>query len=469
MHKQHKTLRFLGWIVLALFAMILVSLSLPQPVAAQEGNPVVIYMFWGEGCPHCAAAKPYFEDLAEKHPEIELRFYEIYNSVENQEKFTKMADAYGFEAWGVPTIFIGDQHWEGFAETMQPEFESVINACIENGCNDAGAGIIAPAQPQTNKPNPTNTEEEIVKNRKIKLPLIGEIDLNNQPLFIATALIAFVDGVNPCSVWVLTMLLALTLHTGSRKRVALIGIIFIFITALVYALFIAGLFTFLTFISFVTWIQVVVALVALVFALVNIKDYFWYKEGVSFTISDDKKPGIFKRMRKVLEASNSLWGVISATVVLAAGVSLVEFSCTAGFPVLWTNMVSSQNVATGEFILLLLLYMLIYQIDELVIFFVAVFTLKASRLEEKHGRILKLIGGTLMLTLAGVMIFNPNLLNDLNSALIIFLVAFGLTGLILLVHRRILPAFGIWIGSEKDNKRKSVKKKQVKVTTKKRH
>jgi len=161
--------------------------------------------------------------------------------------------------------------------------------------------------------------------------------------------------------------------------------------------------------------------------------------------------------------------VISATVVLAAGVSLVEFSCTAGFPVLWTNMVSSQNVATGEFILLLLLYMLIYQIDELVIFFVAVFTLKASRLEEKHGRILKLIGGTLMLTLAGVMIFNPNLLNDLNSALIIFLVAFALTGLILLVHRRILPAFGIWIGSEKDNKRKSVKKKQVKVTTKKRH
>ncbi len=122
-------------------------------------------------------------------------------------------------------------------------------------------------------------------------------------------------------------------------------------------------------------------------------------------------------------------------------------------------MVSSQNVATGEFVLLLLLYMFIYQIDELVIFFVAVFTLKASRMEEKHGRILKLIGGTLMLTLAGVMIFNPNLLNDLNSALVIFAVAFGLTALILLVHRKILPAFGIWIGSEKDLRKKSKKKR----------
>lgn len=464
MQKRHKALYSLGWIFLAVLAIITLSLSTPKPVAAQEGNPVVIYMFWGEGCPHCAAAKPFFEDLAKKNPEIELRFYEIYNSKDNQDKFVKMADAYGFEAWGVPTIFIGEKFWEGYTESMQPEFERVINQCISNGCIDSGAGIIVPATTRPGTPtNPSDIEtieEEIISTRTIKIPLIGEINLNNQSLFISTLLIAFVDGVNPCSIWVLTMLLALTLHTGSRKRVALIGVIFIFITALVYALFIAGLFTFLTFISFVTWIQVVVAIVALVFALVNIKDYFWYKEGISFTISDDKKPGIFKRMRKILDSSNSLWGVISATVVLAAGVSLVEFSCTAGFPVLWSNMLSAQGVETGEFVLLLLVYMLIYQIDELVIFFVAVFTLKASRLEEKHGRILKLIGGTLMLTLAGVMIFNPNLLNDLNSALIIFAVAFGLTGLILLVHRIILPAFGISVGSEKDLQKKSKKKRK---------
>lgn len=461
MFKQNKILRLLGWVALSILAVTLLTLSSPKPVAAQEGNPVVVYMFWGEGCPHCAVAKPFFENLANKHPEIELRFYEIYNSVENQDKFVKMADAYGFEAWGVPTIFIGDRYWEGFSESMQTEIEGAIQVCIENGCKDAGAGIIVPAV--THAPvtavTPGPGDSGASENRVIKVPLFGEIDLNNQPLLIATALIAFVDGVNPCSIWVLTMLIALTLHTGSRKRVALIGVIFIFITALVYALFIGGLFTILTFIKVVTWIQVVVALIALIFGLVNIKDYFWYKEGVSFTIDDEKKPGIFKRMRNVMNSSDSLWGLISATVVLAAGVSLVEFTCTAGFPVLWTNMIASQNVSTGEFVLLLMLYMFIYQVDELVIFFLAVFTLKGSRMEEKHGRILKLIGGTLMLTLAGVMIFNPNLLNDLNSALIIFAVAFGLAGLILLVHRKILPSFGILIGTEKD-----LKKKQKKTT-----
>ncbi len=483
MRRQQKSFRLLGSIILTILAIILLTMSFTQKtVAAQDNNPVVIYMFWGEGCPHCAVAIPYFEDIAKKNPNIELRFFEIYNSVENQEKFIKMASANGFEARGVPTIFIGDHYWEGFAEVLQPEINSVIDNCLKNGCKDAGAGIIvpaadtsAPSQPAENEPGAAQpgasdlqtTEEEIITTRKIKVPLIGEVDLNNQPLFIATLLIAFVDGVNPCSIWVLTMLIALTLHTGSRKRVALIGIIFISITALVYALFIVGLFSFLTFVSFVTWIQVVVALIALVFALVNIKDYFWYKEGVSFTISDEKKPGLFKRMRKVLESSDSLWGVISATVVLAAGVSLVEFSCTAGFPVLWTNMLSSQHVSTGEFILLILLYMMIYQLDELIIFFAAVFTLKATRMEEKHGRILKLIGGTLMLTLAGVMIFNPNLLNDLNSALVIFAVAFALTGLILLVHRRILPAFGIYIGTEKTLKKKDTKKRKVNPRIKK--
>jgi hypothetical protein len=111
------------------------------------------------------------------------------------------------------------------------------------------------------------------------------------------------------------------------------------------------------------------------------------------------------------------------------------------------------------FLLLLLVYMVIYQLDELVIFFVAVFTLRASKLEEKHGRILKLIGGILMLTLALVMIFNPNLLNSLSSSLVIFAIAFVAVVFVLVMHRKVLPAFGIWIGSEergeKSNKKKS--------------
>ena len=286
------------------------------------------------------------------------------------------------------------------------------------------------------------TSEQLV------VPWLGTIDLAAQSLVASTALIAFVDGFNPCSLWVLSVLLALTLNSGSRRKVFLVGFVFLLVTSLVYMAFITGLFTMFTVISFVGWIQIVVALVALFFAAVNIKDYFWYKEGISFTIADEQKPGIYRGMRRVLNAGDSTWGVVGATVVLAAGVSLVEFSCTAGFPVLWTNLLITQEVTALTFGLLLLLYMLIYQLDELAIFLVAVFTLKASKLEEKQGRILKLIGGMLMLTLAAVMLINPAWMNQLSSSLIVFGIAFAGTALVLLVHRKILPHFGIRIGTE---------------------
>jgi thiol-disulfide isomerase/thioredoxin len=420
-----------------------------QPVSAQSSTPghhVVIYLFWGDGCPHCAVAKPFLEDLTERYSNVELRSYEVWNVPENQVLFKKMAAAYNFEPHAVPTIIVGPQYWEGFNDQVGQEIEKTIQTCAATGCKDGGVGII-PGIVEVEKPAlPSPSVEQ--PSDEIDLPLIGPVHLASQSLWVSTALISFVDGVNPCSVWVLTMLLAITLHTGSRRKVSIIGLIFLTVTAGVYALFIAGLFTIFTVVNFVGWIQIVVALVALFFGLVNIKDYFWYKEGISFTIADEKKPGIYQRMRKLVDASQSFWGLAGATIVLAAGVSLVEFSCTAGFPVLWTNLLVSQHVATLSFIALLILYLLIYQLDEMAIFFTAVYTLKASKLEEKHGRILKLIGGMLMLTLAGVMLIDPALLNNLGISLIIFGMAGLVTALVLLVHRIILPKLGIQIGTE---------------------
>jgi cytochrome c biogenesis protein CcdA/glutaredoxin len=453
--REHRT-RLTRFLAIAILAALIGALFTTQPSraadTAQEANPVVIYMFWGDGCPHCAKAKPFLEDLAARKPNVELRFYEIYNIVQNRTLFERMGVAYDYEPRGVPAIYIADQHWEGWSDAVGAQIEELVTRCSTEVCTNLGEGVIGPNEGVLTKitlpkPEAQPTPALDVNSDIINIPLIGKIDLSKQSLVVSTALIGFVDGFNPCSVWVLTMLLALTLHTGSRKKVLIIGGIFLTVTAAAYALFIAGIFTILSFVSFMGWIQILVAVVALFFAIINVKDYFWYKEGVSFTIADEKKPGIAKGIRRVMD-SKSFWGMAAATVALAAGVSLVEFTCTAGFPVMWSNILAAQNVTPLNFALLLLLYMVIYQLDELAIFLVAVFTLKASRLEEKHGRILKLIGGILMLTLAVVMLIKPALMNQLSSALLIFAIAFGMTALILLLHRRILPHFGVWIGTE---------------------
>ncbi len=434
----------------------------PAPSLSEDGFETTIYFFWGDGCPHCAKAEPFLEQLTKDNPSLKLEAFEVYYVEENQQLFRQFTAAYGFEPYSVPTIFMGDQYWVGFSDSIQSQIESAVQNCLQLGCPDRGGGLLTKTDLDETIPSIPTPEADAAPAgaNVIDIPLIGKIDLSSQSLLISTLLISFVDGFNPCSIWVLSILLAMTLQTQSRKKVLIIGLVFISVTAFIYALFIAGLFTVLTFVNFTGWIQVIVAVVALFFALVNIKDYFWYKEGLSFTIDDQKKPGIYKRMRNILNAGDSIWGLVGGTVVLAAGVSIVEFSCTAGFPVIWTNLLSAQQVPFTQFLLLLLVYMLIYQLDELGIFLAAVFTLRSSKLEEKHGRLLKLVGGMLMLTLAGVMLVKPSLMNELSSSLIIFGVAFGVTLLLLVVHRYLLPRLGIYLGTEySERKNKKTKKR----------
>jgi len=459
-------------IVCTLFILILVfppnARSLAQ-TPEPDDYPVHIYVFWGEGCPHCAKARPYFEGLAQKYPQIIYHAYEIYHDSAGQELFTDMAAANGFEISGVPTTLVGQYLMVGYSEEYNAQIEETVVYCIQNGCLNAGAGLIESSSPiqqnsqETATPAPTPPAilaqnqpapgEELAQPHLLNLPVIGPVDLQQHSLTLSTALIALVDGFNPCSLWVLSMLMALVLHTGSRKKVLLIGLIFLTVTAGIYALFIAGLFSVLRLISFMGWVQVLVAGVAFIFGIVNVKDYFWYKTGVSFTISDKQKPGIFQNIRRIIASSDSIWGLVGATILMAVGVSIIEFSCTAGFPVLWTNLLVAQDVSKSSFVALLLLYLLIYQVDELVIFGSMVITLKASRLEERHGRVLKLFGGALMLALAAVMLIDPNLMNDLGVSTAIFITAFSAAGVILIVHRSILPQLGIWIGSEAQKKK----------------
>jgi len=463
---------FLPILVVAL--LLTLAGSTPTVSAApyvQTMEPVVIYFFWGDGCPHCSTAKPFLADLTKRYPSAVVRDYEVWNHPENREPFIKMAAKYGFEPTAVPTIFIGEHHWIGYAEEPYArQIEDVVAACVLGGCPDAGAGVIEPLPLPTSvalaglSPAVAKAASESAAQTAgaveaapvavqaassvIHLPLLGAVDLGAHSLLFSTALIAFVDGINPCSLWVLSVLLALTIHTGSRRKVFIIGFVFLTVTSLVYVLFIAGLFTMFTVLDWVPWIQVLVALVAFVFALINIKDYFWYKEGVSLTIADDKKPGLYRSMRRVLASGDSMPALIGAAIVMSAGASLVEFSCTAGFPMLWTNLVSAQGVTIGTFVMLLAVYMLIYQLDEIIIFTGAVVGLRASKLEEKQGRILKLISGMLMLVLAAVMLLNPSLMSSLTATMWVFLAAFGASLLILLVHRKLLPAMGVYIGTE---------------------
>ncbi len=426
--------------IVGIFLAFLVSFT--TQVFAQENDrvdSVNIYFFWGDGCPHCATEKPFLESLVRKYPQVELRAYEIYYVEENRILFQGFGEALDFEPQGVPTTIIGKQVWVGFREEYKAEIEAAVQACMVNQCEfDPGEEVFSQKE---------STLTEKASEHIVQMPFLGSVDLANKSLFSSTAIIGFVDGFNPCSLWVLSVLLAITLHSGSRTKILIVGLTFLITTVIVYSFFISGVFTILSYVGYLKWIQVIIALIAFVFGVINLKDYFWYKEGISFTISDKHKPKIYQNMRSTVVTPRSITGLVSSTVVLAIGVSLIEFACTAGFPVIWSNLMLSSNVSAMTFVLLLIIYMLIYLIDELVVFGIAVTTMKAGRIEEKHGRILKLISGSVILALSLVMLINPELMNQLNTSLAVFSAALGAAGMIYIIHQFILPRLGIFIGT----------------------
>jgi len=437
-------------------------------------SPVNIYFFWGEGCPHCAQEKAFLATLGDKYPQVIIKDYEVYYHPENQEIMKQMANLFGFEPQYVPMTVIGDKYWIGFRDEYTVEIEDAVLACFEVSCevNLDSNPQAGPIQEEVDEPVSDQNDENIKENDNnasqavsdpvniINVPFIGKINLEEQSALVSTVIIGLVDGFNPCSLWVLSVLLAITLHSGSRTKIIIVGSTFLLVTTLVYGLFITGVFTLFSYLGYLKWIQLIVALIAFTFGVVNIKDYFWYKEGVSFTISDKHKPKIYQNMRSTVVNPRSIIGLIGSTAALAVGVSLVSFACTAGFPVIWSNLMIANNVRAWNFVLLLGLYMLIYLMDELGTFGFAVVTMKASKLEEKHGRLLKLISGMVILALGLVMLINPKLMNRIDTSLLVFAVALSATWAIYIIHQRILPRFGIYIGSGlKDSKQIKHKKR----------
>ena len=403
----------LAWLGATDVGMVDAATDPVEESAAADASPdeVELVVFHGDGCPHCAAMLDFLADLQDRHGELVVTDYEVWYDTANQEVFRSTLAALGEEPAAVPTVVIDDQVIVGHSDAIERRIESIVD--------DLMAGV-----------EPSDAGEF-----EIDVPLVGAVDVGSGSLVGATALIAFVDGVNPCSLWVLSMLMALVVHSGSRGRVFAVGTVFLVITSLLYGLYMIGAYSTLSVVGERAWIRLAVALVAGVFGILHIKEHFTTK-GPSVTIGAEHKPGLFRRMRGLAELDRSLPAVLGGTAVLAVGVSLLETPCTAGLPLLWTNLIADRGVPTSGAVVLFLLYLLIFLIDELIVFAATVFTMRAAKMQEHHGQALQLIGGTLMLTLAVAMVVAPASMESVGGTAIVFAAAALVTGTVLLVESR---------------------------------
>jgi len=403
-----------------------------QGAVTDDGRVELLY-FGSLTCPFCQQMELYLDDLEAAYDQrLDVVRHEVSGDLAARERWEQELLSRGEQPSGVPTTLIGDRIWVGYSEDIGRDITRVVDGLVTVVAADEAAGTDAQAPPA---PTPGLDADEV--DTSIEVPLVGEVELTGRSALGVTALIAFVDGFNPCSLWVLAILLAMVLNAGGKRgRVLAVGLTFLTVTAGIYGLFIVGVFTVVDLLSSVTAITWVVGAIALVVGLVNIKDYFAYKQGLSFTIPDRFKPRLYRGGRAIRDHERPLLPVLGTTVVLAAGASVVELPCTMGFPVVWTGTLQSLGIERGpEFAGLLGLYMLVYLLDELLLFAVVVVTMQVTRVEEKHGRALKLVGGSLMVVLGVAMVATPTLLEDLTGLLVLTLAAVVLVALLVLVQR----------------------------------
>ncbi len=373
------------------------------PETVSPGHPVCVHVFLLEECYQCNNVLSFFKFLQNKH-NIELKLHDI-SSDREKVLYEKFKEIYGLKQASLPAVFIGERVLIG--ENSIAEFlESQIERCAEEGCLCPTARVqgALPVMPWIDEATPDDSSE-------ISLPFFGKVDTSAFSLPLLTIILGGLDGFNPCAFFVLFMLLSMLVHARSRGKMLLIGGVFVFFSAFIYFIFMAAWLNLFLLLGQLRIITLIAGAIAVVFALINIKEFFYFGRGVSLTIPQSAKPKLFERMRGLLKSTSTL-AVLTGTVVLAILANTYELLCTAGFPMVFTRALTLHSLPVAQYYAYLVLYNLVYVIPLAIIVLIFAVTLGGRKLTERQGQILKLISGMMMLGLGGSLLIRPSLLNN---------------------------------------------------------
>jgi len=366
--------------------------------SAYASDKINMYLFWGEGCPHCKKEKEFLQDLVKENDDLVLYDYEVYNNSEGRLKLQEAEEKLNLEVGGVPFLVIGNKHIIGFlsAQTTGQEIIRIINDYRESGCYDILNFDAEQCEPDENINKPA-------------LPKLGNIDLEKLSLPALTVALGFLDGFNPCAMWVLLFLISLLIGMQDKKKMWILGIAFIISSASVYMLFMIAWLNLFMFVGYIAWIRIIIAGIALFGGYTSLKKFLSKDSSGCDVVGDEKRKNVFEKLGKIT-SNKSLLISIFGIIALAFAVNLVELVCSAGLPAVYTQVLVLNNLNKVTYYLYILLYILFFMLDDLFVFFVAMITLQMTGITTKYVKWSRLIGGILMVAIGILLLFRPDIL-----------------------------------------------------------
>lgn len=381
------------------YLLFIIFMMIPLCVCAKED--VDIYLFHSETCSHCQAEIEFLNDLKDDYDNLSIHLYETNSSKKNMEFMIKVKDKLGIDSPNVPFTIIGNYYYIGFSEGISEGIVDLVNKYSLDGSIDVIKMI------QDDK----DVSDIDVLNGEIKTIKVFGFSINpaKVSLPILSILLGALDGFNPCAMWVLIFLISMLFNMKNKKRMWSLGIIFLVTSAVVYLLFMfAWLGITTTLITKVSWFKVFISMIALIGAYINLRSFYKsvrYGSGCE-VVNDTKRKKIFDKIKKITTEKSFVLSIIGI-IILACSVNVIELACSAGLPVLFTNVLALNELSNLEVSIYILLYILFFLIDDILVFVIAMLTLNIKAISTKYTKYSHLIGGILMLIIGLLMLFKP--------------------------------------------------------------
>jgi len=386
--------------------VLLLLLLIPTLVSAKEVN---LYLFHGDGCPHCAKEREYLKEIEKEYDDVNIHLYEVWYDTDNQELMAKVKKELNSSTNYVPLTIIGDKYTVGFNDNTKLMIKNNIEKCLKEDCEDVVGNVLA-----GKTANETTIKKEVKEPKKDKedsikdLPILGKVDVKKVSLPIMAAVIGLVDGFNPCAMWVLIFLISMLLGTKDRKKMWILGLTFLFTSAFIYLLFMVAWLNVAIKMNTVIWLRITIAIIAIIAAFINLKSFYKsLKKDTGCEVVDSKKrKNIIEKIKKFTLEKSLILGLLGV-MTLAVSVNFIELACSAGLPLLFTQILALNNLSKLSYMIYILIYIFFFLMDDIIVFVIAMFTLKITGISNKYSKYSHLIGGIIMLLIGLLMIIKP--------------------------------------------------------------
>lgn len=404
------------------FFFSLALLVFPAMLAAEF--PVHLYIFWGDGCPHCEAEQRALQEIVREYPQLQIHEYEVYKNSANARLLGRVVEKIGVTNVGVPFTVVGDQVFVGFSTTTTAkQLKERIDFCAREGCPDVLAALLQ--EPADVSSTPLAAESSVASvgassmssvpvseppslpdaPQRFSVPVLGDIDAQSVSLPLLAVVMGILDGFNPCALWTLLFLLSLLLGMTSRKRMWVLGIAFIVSSAFVYFLFMTAWLHLVLFLGFILWVRLAIAALALAGGGYSFLRGLKQESGC-LVEGSERRMRVFAQLKEAISQRSFLLALVGI-IALAFAVNLVELICSAGLPAVFTQVLAINQLLPWQSYALIGLYIFFFMIDDLFVFFATMVTLEMTGITTKYTRISHLVGGALMMVIGLLLLFRP--------------------------------------------------------------